>query len=521
MPVGEPEFLRLSCFREFFQGLTTTRNFPRDSICEVLGGGYSMKQLLFSLAFVLVLPGHLLVLAANDSQSLPIVNIKKLVTIENIAKEAYLWGYPLVRFERTRKLMTTTPGYGHAPLNNFFHAERAPVPEDRQTSNPLPDTLYSSAFLDLREQPLVLQIPRIKDRYYNLQFFNAFNDNFYIISSRNRGDTAGKFFITGPRYIGATPAGFERISANTNYVWLIGRIAAVSPADAKKSYRLIRKYELKPYNVYLGKQKKEKMLALAGKFDPAEDPRRIASSGIGFFDELGQALRENGPTNLNVATMNRFRSAEIGSGIKTSRNTMTRETRDSYIRAVAAAELEMDKAVKTLLVKSRNGWNYILPSSNLNSNETVRAALSKVYFAQPQPLESLHPVAYSDTGNLRLNGNFTYILRFEKNRLPPIGAMWSVVPYDSRLQNLIANNLKRYSLGSYSPNLLYNADGSLDLYLSANEPRGKVQNWLPVPRGNFYVMMNMYNPTNDVIQGKYVLPRLQRASLLPVISLNK
>lgn len=478
-----------------------------------------MKPMFLLLAFAFVLPRHLF--AANDSQSLPIVDVKKVVITEAIAKDAYLWGYPLVRFERTKRLMTTTPGYGHAPMNYFFHANHLPLPQDRDVSNPLPDSLYSSAFLDLRQQPLVLEIPRIKDRYYSLQFFDAFNNNIAIVSSRTRGQSAGKFFITGPHYIGGTPAGFEPIRSSTNFAWVNGRIEADGPSGAKSAYKVIRKYDLRPYNVYLGKQRMGKKPVLSGTMSPQMDPRRIYSAGVGFFDELGTALRENEPANLDPAKMNRFRSANIGPAVRTSRLANTRDLREAYVRAVTAAELEMDRSVRNQLISHRNGWNFVLPSSDIKSNDTLRAAMSKYYFGQSSPLESVHPVTYIDTNNVRLNGNSSYILHFSKDKLPPVGAFWSVAPYNSRERNLIDNNLKRFSLGSSSKNLTYNPDGSLDIFISSNEPRGRTGNWLPVPRGNFYVMMNLYNPTNDVIQGNYNLPRIQRTNLSPFISLNK
>lgn len=479
-----------------------------------------MKYQILLLALVCTLPS--VTFAQKDTQSLPIVDVKKIVITESIAKDAYLWGYPLVRFERTKKLMTTTPGYGHAPLNHFFHANRLPTPQDTNVANPIPDSLYSSAFLDLREQPLVLETPRIKDRYYNLQFFDAFNNNIATVSSRTRGETGGKFFITGPHYVGETPTGFEHIRVATNFAWINGHIETQSPSEAKASYNLLRKYELKPYSVYLGKQRQAKAPPLKGKVLAALDPRYISSVGIGFFDELGIALRENEPANLDPAVMNRFNSANVGVGVRTSRFITTREVREAYTRAITAAELDIDSAVKKNLVVKRNGWNYVIPNNgNLKENNTLRAAMSKIYFGQSSPVESLHPVAYVDNQNTRLNGNSTYILRFAKGALPPVGALWSVTPYNLRQKNLVSNNLNRYAIASYSKNLNYNPDGSLDIYVSANEPRGFTQNWLPVPRGNFYVMMSMYNPTTDVIQGKYVLPRVQRVNLTPVISLNK
>lgn len=478
-----------------------------------------MKHLLIALAFVFGFPKPSV--NAQTRGALPSVDINKIVTTEGIAKDAYLWGFPIVRFERTRKLLTMTPGYGHSSINSFFHATRLPTPNERGLSNPLPDTLYSSAFLDLRQQPMVLQIPRVSNRYYSLQFMDANTNNIAFVSSRTRGDLAGKFFITGPNFIGSTPAGFEHIRSSTNYVWVTGHMEAPTPNEVKKASSLLRKFNLQPYSVYLGKTKVIKPSPLTGKVTAAMDPRAISKSGVQFFDELGLALSENQPTNLESAVMERFRSVEVGPGLKTSRIATTREMREAFERAIASAEMDMNRTIKKDLIKIRNGWSYITRGDGFGSNYTLRAAMSKIYFGETNSIEALHPVTHIDRDNVRLNGNSTYVLKFEKNRLPPVAAFWSLVTYNSRDKSLVENNLRRYALGSYSKGLLINPDGSLDIYISANEPAGKTNNWLPAPRGNFYVMLNMYNPSTDVISGKYRLPTLQKVMVTPILSLNK
>ncbi|HEY8272715.1 MAG TPA: DUF1254 domain-containing protein, partial [Pseudobdellovibrionaceae bacterium] len=459
-----------------------------------------MKQLMFILIAIFFLPS--LNLASP-------IDLKKIVLTEEIAKDAYLWGYPIVRFERTKRLFTTTPGFGHAPLNSFYHATHLPNPEDKGMSNPLPDTLYSSAFLDLRNQPMILETPKIKDRFYSLQVMDAFTNNISFISSRTHGEAAGKFFITGPHFIGTTPPGFERIHSSTNFVWIIGHIAVESPAQVKTAYSYLRKYDLRPYSVYLGKEKMQKNRLLTAKANLTFDPRKLADAGVRYYDELGMALLENDPAGLDGPLLGRFRTINIGPGLMTSQYISVREIREAYERAIASGEIEVDRSIKKDLIQNRNGWNFVSTRGEFNKYNTVRTALSKVYFGESSAIESIHPVIYVDNNNVRLNGNFTYLLHFTKDKMPPAKAFWSIAAYDAHERNLVRNNLNRYTLGSYSKNMVLNSDGSLDIYISANEPNGHIDNWLPVPRGNFYVIMNMYNPSDDVISGKYTLPSLQ------------
>jgi len=478
-----------------------------------------MKQLLSVLAIVFIFP--LIGFSAPPREAMPPLDVKTIVLTENIAKEAYIWGYPFVKFERTKKLLTTTPGFGHAPINTFFHADRLPTAQDRGMANPIPDTLYSSAFLDLRQQPMVFQIPKISDRYYSVQFMDANSNIVGLVSSRTRGAAAGKFFITGPHFIGSTPEGFEHIRSSTNFVWVKGHLSADSPTQVRAANLLLKKYELRTYSAFTSKEKPAKPVALTGRATVADDPRRISAAGVGFFDELGEALRVNEPSNLEPAVMDRFRSIDVAADVKTSRKAISRELREAYIRAIASGEIEIDQTIRKELVVRKNGWNYITRGDDFAKNYSLRAAMSKIYFGETNSAEAIHPVAYFDRDNSRLNGNSTYILHFAKEKIPPAAAFWSIVSYHSKEKTLVGNNLNRYSLGSYSKDLLLNPDGSLDLYISANEPTGHTSNWLPAPRGNFYVMMNLYNPTTDVISGKYTLPGIQKITLSPILSLNK
>lgn len=477
-----------------------------------------MKAFITHSAFLLSIP--LFGTRVFAAEPLPAIDIKTVVQTEAVAQEAYIWGYPYVKFERTRKLLTTTPGFGHAPLNHFFHANRLLTAQDRDMANPLPDTLYSSAFLDLRKQPMVLELPKIKNRFYTLQFMDAANNNVGLVSSRTRSEGGGKFFITGPQYIGTTPSGFEHIRSTTNFLWLIGHIAAPSSDEVKEASALLKKYKLRPYDVYLGKVKPPRTPILGENADPDLDPRKISQAGLRFYDELGQALKVNEPSDLDAPMMERFRSVEIGTGLKTSRKSEVRELREAYERAIASGEIAISQTLKKELLKKNTNWSYITRGDNLGKSYSLRAAMSKVYFGEANSAEAMHFVTYVDKNKVRLNGNETYLLKLPKDKMPPVQSFWSVAVYNFNDKFLVQNNMQRFSLGSYSKNVQLNADGSLDIYISANEPLGHTSNWIPAPRGPFYVMMNMYHPSAEAISGKYILPSLLKVTPPPGLSMN-
>jgi hypothetical protein len=476
-----------------------------------------MKQVLMSLSLFVILPlfPHLAEAQGNRS-----TDLKKIIVTEDVAKDAYIWGYPLVRFSRTKTLMTKTPGFGHATINNFFHADRLLTPSDSDIANPIPDTLYSSAFLDLSREPMVLITPRIKNRFYSLQFIDAFTNNIAFVSSRTRGDIAGKFLITGPQFIGAIPQGYEQIHSSTNFVWVVGHMQA-DPSSVKAASALVKKYQLLPYNVYIGSERKTKPAGFTAKAGSTADPAKIAASGVHFFDELGIALRENEPVNLDSALVQRFKSAGIGAGLRTSRVANTRDLRGAYERAVTSGEMAINDKLSSNMVLAKNGWNYLARENYFGDDYVLRAAMSKAYFGETNSAENIHPVTYVDKDGQRLNGNNTYVIRFTKDKMPPAKAFWSMTVYNSQRKSLVENSMRRYSLGSYSKNVIYNIDGSLDIYMSANEPQGHTNNWLPAPRGGFYVMLNLYNPTEQALKEPYAPPPIQKVLIAPIRTLGK
>jgi hypothetical protein len=127
------------------------------------------------------------------------------------AVEAYIYGYPLVTTEMTRRVMTNAarPEGTHAPMGQF--------------TAPNADTLYSLAWLDLSQEPWILQVPDEHGRYYLMPMLDAWTDVFTDPGTRTTGTGAGEFAIVGPRWRGELPAGVEELRAPTNLVWVLGR----------------------------------------------------------------------------------------------------------------------------------------------------------------------------------------------------------------------------------------------------------------------------------------------------------
>jgi uncharacterized protein (TIGR03000 family) len=117
-----------------------------------------------------------------------------------LGTEAYIYGYPLVTMEMTRRVMTNVadPDGKLAPMGQFAYLRAYPAPTDKEVTAPNADTLYSLAWLDLAREPYVLSLPDQKDRYYLMPMLSGWTDVFQVPGKRTTGDKAQKYVITGP-----------------------------------------------------------------------------------------------------------------------------------------------------------------------------------------------------------------------------------------------------------------------------------------------------------------------------------
>ena len=146
--------------------------------------------------------------------------------LQRLASDVYVYGYPLVLMDVSRQVMTA-----RAPVNRFSHRRVFPDHNFTGVVSPNADTLYSIAWLDLSEEPLVLAVPAMGDRYYLMQLLDAWTNTFAAPGTRTTGNGTGTFAIVGPRWRGELPAGLQEIRAPTNMVWLLGRIQTNGKAD--------------------------------------------------------------------------------------------------------------------------------------------------------------------------------------------------------------------------------------------------------------------------------------------------
>ena len=169
------------------------------------------------------------------------------------AVDAYIYGYPLVTMELTRRVLTNVarPEGKAAPMGQIARLRAYPTPADREVTAPNADTLYTMAWLDLAKEPWVLGIPDMQGRYYLMPMLSGWTDVFEVPGKRTTGTKAQKYAITGPGWTGTLPAGLTEIRSPTSLVWILGRIYSTgTAADYAGVHRLQDRFTLVPLSAY-------------------------------------------------------------------------------------------------------------------------------------------------------------------------------------------------------------------------------------------------------------------------------
>ncbi|WP_331739532.1 DUF1254 domain-containing protein (plasmid) [Streptomyces sp. NBC_00015] len=425
----------------------------------------------------------------------------------DLALQAYVYGYPLVALRRTRNLLTSEDVGIGAPVNAFLHVERLMTPRSREVVKPNNDTLYSSAFLDLREGPLLLTVPDTQGRYYSLTLFDAYTNAFAYVGRRTTGTRAGRYVITGPGHRGPLPE-LPVLTAPTDSVWLLGRTLVDGPHDLDAACDTIRRYTLTTV--------RGTPPPTAHHHGPVLSPQHLGAGGIEFFDEVCAALALDPPPDADRPVLDLIAELGIGPGC-----TPSREVTDPVVRAALDTVGVSGDALLNLApgaapaepgstrqgIRQRDGWSYYLSTGSYDQRYLIRAGVAQQGIGAVHPDEALYIGARADAQDRPLDGRRRYLLRFEPGRLPPVDAFWSVTAYD-REQYLMDNPLGRYSVGDRTPRLVYGDDGSLELYIQHDEPVQGPSNWLPVGPGRFELTVRCYQPHSRLLDGRYTLPPL-------------
>jgi hypothetical protein len=156
-------------------------------------------------------------------------------------------------------------------------------------------------------------------------------------------------------------------------------------------------------------------------------------------------------------------------------------------------------------------WIHFDNIGHWGTNYLDRAALTEYIQVGNDRKAAYYANAFVDASGLPLDGgSFGYTITFQKNELPQYSRFWSLTAYTPEYIELVPNDAKKYVVASYTDGLVTAEDGSVTIYVQADEPKKDTANWLPVPKGHFSLLFRVYGPEGSALAGTYVPPKIHR-----------
>jgi hypothetical protein len=433
---------------------------------------------------------------------------------QQIAEEAYIFAFPMLmgyRFAYGAFLNEQAPGY-RGPVNGI-HGRSATLDHTfKDVITPNADTPYSFGMLDLRAEPMVIQVPQVTDRYYVLQLEDLFGINAHYVGSRATGSQAGTYLAVGPGWSGDAGDAFDGVLLfETDFVFVLGRTQLLGAQDVTALAQVMAGYSVQPLSAYLGQTASAAPpVAWMPWVDEASRDERF----IGYFNFLLSFCQPTHPSETEM--MSRFARIGIGPGKAFEAETIDAELRQAIRAGVSDAREAMVAAIPRY-GRMVNGWQSAEgfgPRQFFGADYMLRAFGAFLGWGGNDAVEAFYPIARKDGDGNPLDGDHRYRLTFAS--LPPCKAFWSVTMYDTSYDGtagyLVENPINRFLINSNTQGLVYGDDGSLTIAIQHEEPEDATEraNWLPAPAGPFYLVLRIYWPDETALDGTWTPPPVQK-----------
>ncbi|HAV1831846.1 TPA: DUF1254 domain-containing protein [Enterobacter hormaechei subsp. steigerwaltii] len=469
---------------------------------------FTMKTLALAIAVTTLGMSTLSAQAQNNNQVADLSHASQGGSAEltqqqlnELAQQAYIFTYPLVMNYRTMYMQAIQSG----AFGQWLHLGVS-GPEDTGIVTPNVDSPYSYVWLDVRSEPWVLTMPKIeKNRFYTSQWDDMWG---YVLDnpgSVNDGNDGVSVLLAGPDWHGETPKGVKRvIRGESDFLGSLTRTQLMgSMSDLANVKKIQQQYKIQPLSEYLGTAKPAAAPALdfpEWKEGAEMTPRyweyvafmlqhvKHNPADQKMYDALKQlGIDSDGKTDM--ASLNTMQKTALAEGIKLAQTEMSEvgaKTHDSGPLFGTRAKLKQDYLSRTMGV-------YLGIFGNV-SEQSFYFQLNK-----------------DQHGKLMNGAKHDYVIRMNKDQLPPVKYFWSLTLYNLPQRLLVANSDNRYSFSSSTPDLIKGADGSVTIYISAKKPADKTVNWLPAPKGPFWTVLRTYGPDKTITNGKWKAPEVNVA----------
>lgn len=432
-----------------------------------------------------------------------------------IAKEAYIYGFPIVdnyRVMYSYFVNKDDPEY-KGGWNEVHSTARVYTPADKAVQTPNSDTPYSALGADLRAEPLVLTVPPIEqNRYYSLQFIDLYTYNMAYVGSRTTGNGGGKYLLAGPNWTGEKPEGInEVIKSDTDLALVLYRTQLFGSSDIDQVKMIQAGYQVQPLSAYLTKPAPPPAAPIDFVPPLSRDQEKTSPQ---FFEILNFALQFAPVLPEEKDLRARFASIGIGPGANFQADKLTPDMRAAFEGGMADAWAELDKLKTEKMDTGQIGSADITGNrQTLGDNYLYRMAAAVFGIYGNSKDEAIYIGAFNDSTGQPLTGAAKYTYHFDKGQLPPVNAFWSLTMYEMPQSLLVDNPIQRYLINSpMLSSLVADPDGGYTIYVQNESPGAeKAANWLPAPKGPFQMILRLYWPKPDALNGSWKAPQPVRA----------
>jgi hypothetical protein len=406
--------------------------------------------------------------------------------------------FPMYEMARTRYQALFNPN--RLETNRFRHRRQLADHTHRNVTTPNNDTLYSAAWLNLADGPVLLTLPSIEKRYWSIALMDMFTNNFEIFGDRTHGNQPAKVLLLGPTWLGEPTEEFETIRSPCNDVWALVRILVRDLDDLPQVHAI---------------QNAISAVQINGSHT-ASLPRWNATGPLtaeNFVNVVAETL-------LNGNTCDRgYLSPSLNAweSLSNLRRLLWTERFEGSLKRIRD---QHSMSRQTVL-----GWNYpalIFGTSGrvakvpgnigyFGQNYALRAEVALSELGALPPDEALYLSRQVDQNGEPLIGTHRYAVQFPQTNWGAL-SFWSLSIYEQNEDGrfyFADNPLKRYAIGDRFRDLVVNADSSLSLQIQHAKP-AEQSNWLPAPIGHFQLVLRAYHPNQALLQGTAPLPEVIR-----------
>ncbi len=437
----------------------------------------------------------------------------------DIATDAYLYAYPLVTMEYTRRGLTNVaaPDGTKAPMGQFVRFRQYPDASFHTVTAPNADTLYTQGWFDVSKEPWVISVPDMGDRYFLLPMLDGWTNVFASPGTRTTGVRAQTFAITGPGWQGTLPTGVREYKSSTAMVWLLGRIYCTgTPQDYDAVHALQDQITAVPLSSF-GKP----YLPELGQVDLSVDMKTAVRQQVNaldaekYFSLFANLLKDNPPAVDDAPMVAKLAKIGIVPGQDFDASKLPPAVSAGLAKAPKLGQDKINawrkEGVLAGDLKFANGWAYTTKAGSYGTNYRQRAFVTAIGLGANLPKDAVYPSSEGPAAAQTYSGAKKYVMHFDKGQLPPVRAFWSLTMYNGDYF-FVDNPLNRYTLSPRDP-LKTNPDGSTDLYIQAESPGAdKESNWLPAPQDRFILMLRLYWPNSTpptILDGSWHIPQVK------------